>query len=74
VNGRRRRARCLAFAQSQVMRGDDHACGEALEIPFPQRRYGLIEVIDVEDDLPLGSGKAAEIQQVGISAGLDPDP
>jgi hypothetical protein len=57
-----------------MMRGDDHACGQTLEVPLPGRGQRLIEVIDVEDHLSLGRGEAAEVQQMRVAAGLDPQP
>ena len=52
--------------------GREHERGDQpLDVPFPGRRQGLVEVVDVEDDVALGRGEAAEIQQVAVAAGLD---
>ena len=46
---------------------------KTLDIPFKGCRKGLIEIIDIENKVPLRSGKQAEIGEVAVAAGLDPD-
>ena len=53
--------------------GQDHAGGQALDVPFPGRRQRFIQVIDVEDHVALGRGKAAEVREVGVPTGLHPE-
>jgi hypothetical protein len=65
--------RGFAFGQPYMAPGQDDAGGQPLEIPLPWRRQGLVEVVDVENDLPLGCGEAAEVRQMRVAAGLDPD-
>ena len=64
----------VAFGQANLAAGDHHAGSQPLEIPLPGRRQGLVEVVDVEDDAPLGRGETAEVRQVGVAAGLHADP
>ncbi len=61
------------FAQAVVAAGDHDARRQPLEVPFPGRREGLIEVVDGEDDLPLRGGEATEVDQVGVAAALHAD-
>ena len=56
------------------MSRDDDARGQTFDVPLPGPRKGLIEVIDVENYVSLGCGKAPEIHQVGVTAGLHPEP
>ena len=34
------------------------------------RRQGLVEIVDVEEDVALRRGEAAEVHQVSVAAGL----
>ena len=49
---------------------EDKAGGQAFDVPLPRGRQRFIQVVNVEDDPPLGRGKAAEIAQVRIAARL----
>ena len=51
--------------------GDDDAGGQALDVPLPGGREGLVEVVDVEDLVALRRGEGAEVREVGVAAGLD---
>src|SRR6516162_1195749 len=42
--------------------------------PLPRRRERLVEIVDVEDEVPLRRGKTAEVQQVCIPTSLHPQP
>src|SRR4029077_13654240 len=53
-----------------VPTGDADARGEALHIPFPGAGQGLVEVVDVEDQLPLRRGEGTEVRQVRVTAEL----
>ena len=67
-------ARRIAFEQADLAAGDDHAGGQALEVPLPGRRQGLVEIVDIEDDAALGRGEAAEVRQMGVATGLHANP
>src|ERR1700723_3414070 len=49
------------------------ARGQSLYIPLPWSREGLIEIIAVENDLPIGRSEASEIRHMAIPAGLPAD-
>ena len=46
------------------------ARGQPLDIPLERPGQGLVEVVDVEDQAPLGRGERAEIGEVRIAAQL----
>ena len=60
-----------ASGQAVVPAGDHEARRETLYVPLPGRGQRLIEVIDVEDDVALGRGEPAEVDQVAVAASLD---
>jgi hypothetical protein len=60
-------------AEAQIAPADLEARGQALHIPFPRPWKRLVEVVDVEHQLPLGRRKDAEVRQVGVPAQLDGD-
>ncbi len=64
----------LLGGEFAIAPGDLKACGEALQIPLPWPRKGLIEVIDVQYQAPIGGGEDAEVGEVGIAACLNPQP
>ncbi len=70
----RRRLRRLAVGQTEMLGGDDDAGGQPLDVPLPRRRQGLVEIVDVEEDVALRRGEPAEIHQVSVAAGLDAKP
>ena len=49
------------------------AGAETLDVPLPRARDGLVEVVDVEDEVPLGGGELPEVADVRVAARLDPD-
>ena len=55
--------RALGFGQAQGAPGNHHAGSQSLEVPLPGRGQGLIKVIDVEDNVALGGGEAAEFSR-----------
>ncbi len=50
--------------------GDREAGAEALDVPLPRPGQRLVEVVEVEDEAPVGGGEGAEVGEVGIAAGL----
>ncbi len=54
--------------------GDDDARRETLDIPLERTMERLVEVVDVEDEVPLGRCEEAEVGEVGVAAELDDDP
>ena len=65
-------ARRLALRELDMTPGEDHARGQALDVPFPWSGKRLIQVIDVEDHAALGRGKGPEVRQVSVTTGLHP--
>ncbi len=61
---------CLA-SKPRLRAGDLEAGGQALDVPLERSGMGLVEVVDVEDERPLGRGEPAEVGEVGIAAELD---
>ena len=56
--------------EAVVARGDQHAHGQALDVPLPRPGQRLVEVVDVEHQPPLGRGEHAEVRQVRVAAAL----
>ena len=52
--------------------GDREAGGEPLDVPLPWARQRLVEVVEVEDEAPVGRREGAEVGEVGVAAGLHP--
>ncbi len=50
--------------------GHDEARREALDVPLPRPRAGLVEVVDVEEQVAFRGGEHAEVRQVGVAAQL----
>ena len=61
-------------AEAVFTTGDGHACREPLQIPFPRAGKRLVEVDEVEQQLPLGRCEPTEVRQVGVAAQLHPNP
>ena len=53
---------------------DDQARDEPFHVPLPRTRERLVEVVDVEDEPPLGRGEHPEVGQVRVPAQLHGDP
>ena len=66
-------ARRSFVGEAVVPAGDLQARREALDVPLPGPRQGLVEVVDVEDEATLRGGEHAEVRQVGVPAGLHRD-
>jgi hypothetical protein len=62
----------LGVAEVPLASCDLEACGETLHIPFEWARARLVEVVEVEDEITLGGGKGAEVQQVRVPRELHP--
>ena len=50
--------------------GDDDAGRQPLNVPLPGSGQSFIEVVDVEEDVALRRGEAAEIHKVSVAASL----
>ena len=50
--------------------GDDDAGRQPLHVPLPGSGQSFIEVVDVEEDVALRRGEAAEIHKVSVAASL----
>ncbi len=61
----------LLLREVELARGDREARRQALEVPLPRARRRLVEVVDVEDELPLRRAEHAEVGEVRIPAELD---
>ena len=64
----------LLIADLQVPGGQDHARGQPLHVPLPGAGQRLVEVVDVEDQIPLGGAEDPEVGQVRVTANLHPQP
>ena len=64
----RRRAR--AFLDVEVASRHGDARREAFDVPFPRSRERLVEVVDVEDEVPLGCCEHAEVGEVCVTTRL----
>ena len=60
--------------EAAVTAHDLEAGREPLHVPLPRAREGLVEIVDVEQHLPLRRAEQAEIRQVGVTAQLHGDP
>ena len=74
AHGFRRRLRRVAVEQPDMMGGDDDAGRQPLDVPLPWRRQGFVEIVDVEEDVALRRGEAAEIHEVSVAARLHAKP
>ena len=61
----------VALRQSAFAPRDRDARHQSLEIPLPRARERLVEIVDVEDQAPLGRAEDAEVRKVGIAAALN---
>ena len=60
--------------EPQVSAADLEAGGQALHVPLPRPGQRLIEVVDVEKEVPLGRREHAEVGQVCVAAELHREP
>jgi len=73
AHGSPRTARSVGLGQPDLAPGDDDAGGQPLDVPLPGCGKRFVEIIDVEDDAPLGRGETAEVGQMSVAAGLNAD-
>ena len=64
----------LLRVEAAVAAGDGQAGREPLDVPFEGPGQGLVEVVDAEDESPIGCGEDAEVGQVRITAELHVQP
>src|SRR5271168_2458766 len=68
---------CLGVArlgEPEMTTGYSDARGQPFEVPLPRRGQRLVEIVDIENEMPLRRGEAAEVHQVRITTRLYPDP
>jgi hypothetical protein len=63
-----------AVLVARLAAGHREARGQSLEVPLEGAAAGLVEVVQVEDEVAVRGGVGAEVEQVGISAHLHLDP
>ena len=61
----------LLGVEAAVPAGDGEARYESLQVPLERARQRLVEVVDVEDEPPVGGGVHAEVGEVSVPAELD---
>jgi hypothetical protein len=66
----RHRAAPVAGAEPRVACCHRDARAEALHVPLPRPREGLVEVVQVEDELAVRCREPAEVRHVGVAAEL----
>jgi hypothetical protein len=64
----------LTRPESPPTRRDNEARREPLHIPFKWCRQGLVKIVDIEGETPLGRGEPAEIHEMTVAAGLNDYP
>ncbi len=47
---------------------------QSLDVPLPRPKKGLVEVVQVPHEPPVGRGEDAEVREVGIAAQLNSEP
>ena len=62
------------LGQAVLAAGHPHAGGQPVQVPLPGPGVGLVEVVEVEDQVALGRGVEAEVAQVGVAADDRLDP
>ncbi len=66
--------RSLTFGGIAVLSTRDlNARSQPLDVPLPRPRGGLVEVVQIEDEMTLRRAEYAEIRHVGIAAELHLD-
>ena len=64
----------LLLVEAAVTPGDGEARSETLDVPLERPGERLVEVVEAEDELAVGRGKAAEVRQMRITAELGMKP
>ena len=73
-HGRQRRCARVSLRESVVTRRDREAGRHPLHVVLERPRKGLVEIVQIEQQLPLRRGEHAEIRQMRIAAQLDAQP
>ena len=73
-HGRQRRCAGVSLRESVVARRDREAGRHPFHVVLEWPRKGLVEIVQIEQQLPLRRSEHAEIRQVGIAAQLDDQP
>src|SRR6266478_203236 len=60
----------IRFSKSIASRDHEKAGRESLQVPFPRTGQRFIKIIQVEQQMPLGTGEDAEIEQMSVTAKL----
>jgi len=63
----------LRAVEATVAARDLEAGGQSFQVPFPRTREGLVEVVDVDHQVPAWGGVGAEVGEVGVPARLHPE-
>ena len=66
---------CAAIGAGKAAGATHHleAGGQAFDVPLPRSGEGLVEVVDVEQQLPFGRAEEPEIREVRVAAELHGD-
>ena len=68
------RVAALRLGRAVLPPGHPDARDQPAQVPLPRARVGLVEVVEVEDQVALGRGVEAEVAQVGVAADDGQDP
>ena len=63
----------VALAEASGAAGDDEAGGQSLQVELERAVQGLVEVVDVEEQVTFRGGEQPEVDEVGVAAELDLD-
>jgi hypothetical protein len=61
----------VGLGEAVVASGDGEAGRQPLDVVLERPRQGLVEVVEVEQQPPLGRGEDPEVGEVGVAAQLD---
>src|SRR6185436_4562543 len=56
--------------EAAIPAGNLEACGQPLDVPLERSGMRLVEIVEIEDEIPGRRCKAAKIGQVGVAAEL----
>ena len=76
VLAHRRRHGCAAgrVVEAAIPAGNGETGGEPFHVPLERSRQRLVEVVETEDEPPVGCGEDAEVREVRIAAELRVEP
>jgi hypothetical protein len=63
----------VAALRACLAAGEDEAGGHALDVPLERAADGLVEVVNVEEEVTVGRGEGAEVADVRVAAELGED-